>query len=126
MPRNLPPADFEQQILGVLWNHGPCTVRQVIEQLSDKKRAYTSVLSVMQVMQKKGLLKTKRKREGLANVYEAKVTREQVAKPLLQGLVNRVFSGDASLAVQQLLAATEINAEDLDAIRAYLNELDDA
>jgi predicted transcriptional regulator len=50
------PAEFELQVLGVLWEHGPSTVREVLERLPDgKPRAYTSVLSVMQVMQKKGL-----------------------------------------------------------------------
>ena len=59
------PAEFELQVLGVLWEHGPSTVREVLERLPDgKPRAYTSVLSVMQVMQKKGLLAAKRQKEG--------------------------------------------------------------
>ncbi|MCA9092782.1 MAG: BlaI/MecI/CopY family transcriptional regulator, partial [Planctomycetaceae bacterium] len=56
-PRGKKPSDLELQILHVLWQAGPSTVRDVLEKLPDqKKRAYTSVLSVMQVMQKKGFL----------------------------------------------------------------------
>ena len=46
------PSDFELQILSVLRASAPLTVREVRERLGDgKKRAYTSVLSVMQVME---------------------------------------------------------------------------
>src|SRR6187549_1296698 len=88
------PAEFELQILGTLWEHGPGTVRQVMERLSDgKERAYTSVLSVMQVMQKKGLLEVSDERDGLAHIFKPLVSRQQVAVPLLRGLVTRIFGG---------------------------------
>ena len=46
------PSDLEMQILSVLWENGPLTVREVLKMMPDKKeRAYTSVLSVMQVME---------------------------------------------------------------------------
>jgi BlaI family penicillinase repressor len=76
------PSEFELQVLGVLWEHGPQTVRQVMERLTDgKARAYTSVLSVMQVMQKKGLLRVDKQRDGLAHVFRPKVSREQIVTP---------------------------------------------
>jgi len=121
------PAEFELQILGVLWGHGPLTVREVMEQLPDgKPRAYTSVLSVMQVMQKKGLLSAKRQKDGPANVYSPKKSREQIAGPLMQGLVSRVFGGDATLAVQQLLSGSSAEVEDVDAIRQFLDEYEES
>lgn len=124
-PRSVQPSEFELQILGVLWEQGPSTVRQVMQHLTDgKSRAYTSVLSVMQVMHKKGQIRPQRKRSGLAHVYEPKVTREQVVQPLLKGLVSRVFGGDPSLAVQHLLQTGDVEAEDLDSIRRFLDELE--
>lgn len=119
------PSEFELQILGVLWEHGPLTVRQVMEKLTDgKTRAYTSVLSVMQVMHKKGLIKPLKQREGLAHIYEAKIAREKVAKPLLKGLVTRVFGGRTGDVVQHLLAEGDVDAEEIADLRSLLDDLE--
>jgi BlaI family penicillinase repressor len=119
------PSDFELQILGVLWERGASTVREVLDNLPDKKpRAYTSVLSVMQVMQKKGLLKATKQKDGPANVYSPRKSREQIAGPLMQGLVSRVFGGSPALAVQQLLSGSDAATEDVEAIRKFLDEFE--
>ena len=50
------PSDLEMQILSVLWDRGASTAREVLKAMPDgKQRAYTSILSVMQVMEKKAL-----------------------------------------------------------------------
>lgn len=119
------PAEFELQVLGTLWEHGPGTVRQVMERLSDgKERAYTSVLSVMQVMQKKGLLAVADEREGLAHIFKPLVSREQVAVPLLRGLVTRIFGGSTRTAMQHLLNTEAVDASEINAMRAMLDELE--
>jgi BlaI family penicillinase repressor len=120
------PSEFTLQIQGVLWGHGASTVREVMEHLSDgKPRAYTSVLSVMQVMQKKKLLKSKRQKDGRAYVFTPTSTREQIVAPLLGGLVSRVFGGSAAMAVQQLLAQKTVESEDLDSIRKFIDQIED-
>jgi BlaI family penicillinase repressor len=120
------PAEFELQILGVLWENGPMTVRQVMEQLTDgKERAYTSVLSVMQVMQKKGQLRTLRKRDGLANVYDAKLKRENVMTPILKGLANRVFGGRASDVLQHLLGSQPVDPVEIQRLRKMLDDIEE-
>lgn len=119
------PSEFELQILGVLWERGASTVREVMEHLPDgKPRAYTSVLSVMQVMQKKGLLKAKKQKNGPANMYSPRKSRDQIAGPLMKGLVSRVFGGNPALAVQQLLSGSDAASEDLDAIRQFLDDFE--
>jgi predicted transcriptional regulator len=119
------PSELELQILGVLWEHGAQTVRQVMERLSDgKPRAYTSVLSVMQVMQKKGLLVVDKQRDGLAHVFRPKASREEVVTPLLRGLVTKVFGGNTHAAVQQLLDGDDVGAEEIDALRQTLDEIE--
>lgn len=121
------PAEFELQILGVLWERGPCTVREVLERLPDRKpRAYTSVLSVMQVMQKKGLLSARRQKDGLANVYSPRKSREQIAGPMMKSLISRIFGGDPALAVQQLLSSSNAAAEDVNAIREFLDSFEES
>lgn len=119
------PSEFELQILGTLWEHGPGTVRQVMEWLSDgKDRAYTSVLSVMQVMQKKGLLGLEKERDGLAHIFKPKVTREQVVVPLLKTLVTRVFGGRTSTALQHLLHEDAVNRDEIQELRQLLDDME--
>lgn len=123
-PVTIEPADFELQVLAVLWDGGPATVRQVIQRLTDgKERAYTSVLSVMQVMHKKGLLAIADEREGLAHVYRPAVTREQVAGPRLRTLVSRIFGGSSRLALQHLLSSNVSQTEIAD-LRRLLDDLE--
>lgn len=123
--KNCQPSEFELQVLGVVWEHGPQTVRQVMDRLTDgKPRAYTSVLSVMQVMQKKGLLAVDRRRDGLAHVFRPTVSREQVLTPLLRGLVTKVFGGRTHAAVQQLLDPETVSDDELHALRQILDELE--
>ncbi|MCA9057910.1 MAG: BlaI/MecI/CopY family transcriptional regulator [Planctomycetaceae bacterium] len=117
------PSELELQILGVLWDRGPSTVREIMEGLTDQKeRTYTAVLSVIQAMQRKKLVTAKRVRNERAYLYAAKHPRETVVRPLLGGLIQRVFSGDPSLAVQQLLAAADLQPETIRKLRGVLDE----
>ena len=115
------PSDLEMQVLGVLWENGPATVRHVLDAMPDgKQRAYTTVLSVMQVMEKKGLLD--HTRDGLAHVYRPRVTRSQVYRPLMKDLLKNLFAGKASTAMQFLLAEAEVDEAELKEIRKLINE----
>jgi BlaI family penicillinase repressor len=119
------PSDFELHILGTLWEHGPATVRQVMDRLADgKDRAYTSVLSVMQVMQKKGLLGVAKQRDGLAHIFKPLVSREDVVRPLLRGLVTKVFGGRTHAAVQHLLDENHVDRAEIERLRALLDEIE--
>lgn len=113
------PSELEMQVLAVLWDRGPSTARHVLEALPDgKARAYTTVLTVLQVMEKKGLVS--HTRSGTAHVYQPAVSKRQVLRPMLRGLVQRVFGGSTSAAVQQLLSETDVSADELAKIRELL------
>ena len=73
-PGNLLPTESELEILNVLWNTGPATVREVHEALSQKGTGYTTVLKQMQMMVEKGLLT--RSERFRSHVYEVSVPRE--------------------------------------------------
>lgn len=121
MKQNARPSDLELQVLSVLWDKGPCTAREVNAAMPDgKKRAYTTVLTVLQVMERKGLVT--HTSQGRANVYAAKGAKRSVLKPLLKDWVTNVFGGSPKEAVQQLLDTTEVTGEELDAIRRLLDE----
>jgi BlaI family transcriptional regulator, penicillinase repressor len=113
------PSKLEMQVLSVLWARGASTVRDVMEVMPDgKTRAYTTILSVIQVMEKKGLVS--HVAEGNAHVYQARVTRQQVTGPLLRGLVRQVFGGSAASALQHLLAEERVSREELDEIKEII------
>jgi BlaI family transcriptional regulator, penicillinase repressor len=119
------PSDFELQILGTLWESGPATVRQVMARLGDgKERAYTSVLSVLQVMQKKGLLSADKEAGGLAHVFRPLVSRKQVVGPLLRGLVAKVFGGRTHTAVQHLLDEDHVDRAEIERLRDLLDQIE--
>ena len=110
-------------MLGVLWDRGEVTTREVLECLPDgKKRAYTTVLSIMQLMEKKGLLT--RSSEGVAHIWSAAVSRDAVTIPLVKNLVRNVFAGRASAVVQQLLGGDDVSREEIEEIRKLLDEHD--
>lgn len=116
MARVLDPSDLELQVLSLFWAKGPLTARQVLEQLPDgKRRAYTSVLSVLQVMEKKGLLT--HRALGQAHVYRPKVAKAQVLGRVLGRLVSHVFGGDRAAVVQSLLQHTPVSAAEMREIR---------
>lgn len=115
------PSELELQVLGLLWEHGPLTVRDVLERLPDgKDRAYTTVLTILQVMEKKRLVR--HRTEGRTHIYAARVTREEVTGPLLSGLVRHVFGGKATAAMAQLLDASELDAAELQELRRLIDD----
>ncbi|MCP4450090.1 MAG: BlaI/MecI/CopY family transcriptional regulator, partial [Planctomycetes bacterium] len=95
------PSELELQVLGILWEQGPRTARQVLDSLQDgKTRAYTTILTVMQVMHRKQLI-TRVPGEGLAHVYKHAVTRKQVFKPFFSKLITKAFGGNPAAVLQQ-------------------------
>src|SRR4051812_20869942 len=113
------PSDLELQVMGVLWKRGPSTARQVMDAMPDgKQRAYTTVLTVMQVLEKKRLVR--HTRQGMANVYSPAVSRKDVMRPILRGWITKIFGGSPSAAVQQLLNETDVDAGELAKIEEIL------
>jgi predicted transcriptional regulator len=58
----------------------------------------------------------------MAHLYKPAVSKRQVLRPLLRGLVDRVFGGSTAAAVQQLLDETDVSADEVAQIRAMLRE----
>jgi predicted transcriptional regulator len=120
-PRQKNPTPAELEVLQILWDHGPCTVREVMNLLSPKRpRAYTSVMSLMNIMAEKGQLNQKPK--GRAFTYSAKISRDKTQSNMLKDLLNRAFDGSANSLVTHLLQQAEPNKEELDEIRETITE----
>lgn len=118
------PTDAELEILRVLWQNGPSTVRDVQEALNrNKPTGYTTVLKLMQIMTEKGLV---RRDEGQrAHVYEARYAQEQTQQQLIGDLIDRVFDGSAAKLLMQALATKEkASSEELSEIRRVLDSFE--
>ena len=115
------PTDAELAILGVLWEQGPSTVRQVHEALADtRETGYTTTLKLMQIMSEKGLVS--RDESSRTHVYAASITEEQTQRQLVKDLVDRAFGGSAKALVLRALSAEGTTPEELREIRKLIED----
>ena len=112
------PTPAEVEILGILFDRGPSTVREVHERFgADRSVGYTGVLKLLQNMHAKGLVQ--RKQDGQAHVYEA-YEPARMKRQLLGDLVQRIFAGSASQLVLHLLEDDKATPQDIEEIRQML------
>jgi BlaI family transcriptional regulator, penicillinase repressor len=113
------PTDQELEILKVIWKRGQATVREVYQDLSEKRKvAYTTVLTMMGILEQKGHLK---KRAGeRAYIYTPAQTQRHVVERMVNEFVGRVFNGAAKPLLVHLVEDPATSAEDLKEIEAAL------
>lgn len=109
------PTTRELEILKVLWEHGPASVRTVFKHLSvDKELAYNTVQTLLRIMEDKGLVR--HDVEGRTFIYTPCFSRDESAVRFL----DRVFDGAAAQLVQSLLRSEKISADELEALHAMI------
>jgi predicted transcriptional regulator len=117
------PTESEIEILQILWQHGPSTVRFVNELLNQKKEAgYTTTLKIMQIMADKGLVT--RNEENRTHIYQANVNEEATQKHLLDKFLDLAFRGSASKLVMQALGNHTATKDELDQIRKLIDRME--
>lgn len=118
------PTDRELTILGILWDKGPSTVREVNEAMSaDADTGYTTTLKLMQIMTEKGLLL--RDESQFKHIYEPAISEERTQKQLVGDLLDRAFAGSAEKLVMRALSAKKVSAKELGKIRKMLDEFEE-
>jgi BlaI family penicillinase repressor len=118
------PTESELEILKILWNQGPSTVREVHDEITKQKEAgYTTILKLMQIMHDKGLVK--RDESSRAHVYEAVVQADDTEQSLVSDLMDRVFGGSAQKLVMRALEAKSASKEELSQIRSLLDQMEE-
>jgi BlaI family penicillinase repressor len=123
MSEQIKPTDSEVEILSILWELGPASVRDVHDILSRKKDAgYTTTLKLMQIMLQKGLLE--RDETNRSHVYKAAVNKEQTQKQILKRMIDQVYNGSAAQLVMQALGKHETSPDELEQIKAYLEKIE--
>ena len=115
------PTASELEILRVLWERGPSTVREVHEALREKRNlGYTTVLKLLQIMTAKGTVR--RNEEQRAHVYEACQPAMETKRQLVGDVLQRVFEGSASELMIHALEGRQTSKKELDDLRRLLDE----
>lgn len=111
-------------VLQLLWQYGPSTVRFVHDKLNQQKEAviYTSTLKLMQLMKEKGMLD--RDESNMKHVYTAVLEEKKVKGTLLNRFVDTMYNGSAGELMVALLGNDKTSQEDLDKIRELLKTMD--
>jgi predicted transcriptional regulator len=117
------PTPAELEILRLLWEHGPSTVREVQERLEPRRATgYTTALKLLQIMAEKGLVR--RDESARAHVYAASAPQADTQRQLVRDLLERAFGGSASQLVMHALKARRTSREELARIRELVERLE--
>jgi predicted transcriptional regulator len=115
------PTDSELEILRVLWERGPSTVKEVQEALiASKPVGYTTVLKMLQIMTVKGTVT--RNEHDRAHVYVACQPAERTKRQLAGEMMEKVFGGSASELVLHALSGQKASHDEIEEIRRLLDE----
>ena len=115
-----PLTEVELQLMNVIWSLGTCTVKEVQTEISkDRDMAYTSVATIMKILEGKGILSSAK--SDKAHVYTSLIPKESYEAQTLEHLAENLFQGDSSMMVMRLLDNSNLSQKDLEAIREVLD-----
>jgi BlaI family transcriptional regulator, penicillinase repressor len=120
-PESEHPTQLELDILKILWEESPLPVREVrlrLEREAARPLAHSSVITMLNIMHRKGFLR--RKREGKAFLFAPKVEKGRITGNMMRDLMSRAFDGSAKALVLNLLDTAELDAEELTEIRKLI------
>jgi BlaI family transcriptional regulator, penicillinase repressor len=114
------PTESELELLRILWDKEPATVRDIYEALNlQRPSGYTTVLKMLQIMTAKGLVV--RDEANRAHVYRAALSQDVTQNEILKDLSVRLFSGSAAQLALHALAMEPASADELEAIRVLID-----
>ena len=118
------PTDSELEILQLLWEHGPMTVRELNDKLNEERKVgYTTSLKMMQIMTEKGLLS--RDTGERSHVYSPLLRAEEVQSSMLNHVLKTAFKGNRSRLVMQALGMHHASPEEISELKSLLSKLED-
>ena len=117
------PTDSELEIMQILWEHGPLTVRQVNEEMNRyRKVGYTTTLKIMQIMADKKLLS--RDTANRSHVYAPEISPEEVQTDVLNHILKTVFRGNNSSLIMQALGNHRVSESELEQIKRLIQTME--
>jgi len=119
------PTESEMEILQILWEEGPSSVRLVHNILSENKDSgYTTTLKLMQIMFDKGFLQ--RNDENKTHVYTAAIKKESIQKQMVGKMIKGLFKGSPAKLVMHALGNHRASKEEIEEIKKYLESLENS
>lgn len=117
------PTAAELEILNLLWEKAPQTVKEIHDQLQSKRdTGYTTTLKTMQVMVTKGILK--RNLDNKSHLYFPVLEQGKTQDKILDSILDSAFGGSAANLVMQILGNRKASQEELDKIKAYIQQME--
>jgi BlaI family penicillinase repressor len=113
-------GELQKTVMEIVWGLGEASVNQVKSKLGRRKLAYTTVLSVMQKLDKAGWLT--HRENGRAYLYRPALTRAEAGQSSLRQFIDRVCGGDPIAMFQQLLDDQALTADDLAELRKMIDK----
>ncbi len=122
--RRPPVSETELEILKVIWDHGPGTVREIDARLRQLGRrwAYTTVLTLLQRLEAKGYVASDK--TGLAHVFRAAVSRNRLLRQRLKDLAQELCEGAPAPLVLALVESQHFSEDEIEQFRRLLDELE--
>jgi predicted transcriptional regulator len=117
-------GNAELEVLGVLWDIGPASVRDVMNHLHRRRRkiAYTTVQTLLFRLEQKAYAASDK--SGLAFVYRATLSRERMQRSKAKSLVRQLYDGSAAPLVTQLIRNERFTQEEIEALHRLIEDLD--
>ena len=114
----------ELEVLKVLWDEGPASVRSVLETLHARSRmvAYTTVQTMLTRLAQKGFVRADK--SGTAFVYRATISRAEISRSRLRKLVDQLYDGAAGQLVLQLLKTERLKPGEIEELLKLIERLD--
>ena len=123
-PREADIGEAELEVLQTLWEHGPATVREVMNKLHEHGRqlAYTTVLTFLTRLEQKGCVTSDK--SDLAYVYRPKVTRDKVSRTRLDAVLDSFYDGSPGPLVLQLIREGKFTSDEIAELQDVIDALD--
>lgn len=113
-------TEVELELMDVLWDKGRATVAEIVEALPEARLAYSSVLTMMRILEQKGYVA--HEKEGRAFVYRALVDRQQAQKTVIGYLLKRFFNNSPELLVVNLLEHEEVGPKEVKRLKRMIED----
>jgi predicted transcriptional regulator len=120
-----PLTEVELQLMNAIWGLGDCTVKDVQQEISKSRElAYTSVATIMKILEQKGILKSVK--NDKAHLYSSLISKTEYETSSLRHLAENLFEGNPTSMVMRLLSDANLSKEELSSIQKILDQRKDS
>jgi len=115
-------SETQLTVMHALWQHDEADIQDVCEAMAKngKKLAYTTVATLLKRLEKRGLVA--HRKSGRKQIFHASVTRAEVRRSMVSGLVGSLFEGDSRALLSHLVQAHEVDGDDLEELHRMIQE----